>query len=209
MKLHDQLLTTYAEASAAAAQLAAAEHVQLSEKIKNTNHTLEEAQRSLKKLEDQTSSRPTAPERKIDFDSPSRWTIAKDIDNLAQFFTTSFRDDGTKSIATEEEDAETTANEDKTAYPLKVLGAFLRKHLPHLQVKIILPGGAPRKIETDISDCITQHYDKILADFFLHSKVSTGGYQTIVTLISSKQGAEGLVRAVLPYGTKLPKLRST
>jgi hypothetical protein len=181
----------------------------LSEKIKATNRTLEEAHKSLKKLEDQISSRPTAPERKINFGSPSRWTIAKDVDNLAQLFTTNFSDDGTKSIATDEEGAETTANEDKTAYPLKALGAFLWKHIPHLQVRSILPGGALRKIETEISDCITEHYDEISADFFMHSKVTTGGYQTIVNLISSKQGAESLVRAMLPYGTKLPKLRST
>jgi hypothetical protein len=43
----------------------------------------------------------------------------------------------------------------------------------------------------------------------MHTKVSTRGYQTIVYILSSKQGAEGIVMAVLPYGTKFPKLRST
>ena len=94
-------------------------------------------------------------------------------------------------------------------YPSQVLGAFLKKHLPHLEVKILLPGDALRKIEKEIADCITEHIDEISVDLFLHTKVSTRGYQTILNLLSSKQGAEGLVRAVLPYGTKFPKLSST
>jgi hypothetical protein len=60
-KLHDKPLSAEAPASVAATQLAAAEDVQLSQTIKTTNHSLEEAQKSLKKLGDQVSSRPTVP----------------------------------------------------------------------------------------------------------------------------------------------------
>jgi hypothetical protein len=77
-------------------------------------------------------------------------------------------------------------------------------------VKRILRGCALRKIEKDeIADCITEHFDEISMDIFLHTKVSTRGYQTIMNLLSSKQRAEGMIKAVLPYGTKFAKLRST
>jgi hypothetical protein len=129
---------------------------------------------------------------------------------LAQFFTAIFGDEWTKSIVTEEEGAESTANAGKPAYPSKVLGAFLKKHLPHLEVKRLLLGGALRKIEKEIAECIKEHFHGISADLFLHTKVSTRGYQTILNLLSSKQGAEGLVRAVMPRhgSTKFPKLKS-
>jgi hypothetical protein len=127
---------------------------------------------------------------------------------LAQFFTAIFGDDWTKSIVTEEEGAESTANEGKAAYPSKVLGAFLKKHLPHLEVKRLLFGGAFCKIEKKIAECTKEHLHVISVDLFMHTKVSTRGYQTILNLLSSNQGAEGLVRAVLPCGTKFPKLTS-
>jgi hypothetical protein len=79
-----------------------------------------------------------------------------------------------------------------------------------VEVKRLLPPAALHKIEKGIADCITEHhFDEISVDLFLHTKVSTRGYQTILNLLWSKQGAEGLVRAVLPYGTKFPKLSST
>jgi hypothetical protein len=34
-------------------------------------------------------------------------------------------------------------------------------------VKIYLPGGALRKIEKEIADCITEYYDEISADLFI------------------------------------------
>jgi hypothetical protein len=73
-----------------------------------------------------------------------------------------------------------------------VLGEFLRKHLPHLKVKRILSGAALRKIETGIANCITKHFDDISVDLFLHTKVVTRCYQTIMSILSSKHGAEGL-----------------
>jgi hypothetical protein len=163
----------------------------------------------LKGLEDRLASTHTVPGRNINFDNPSRWTIGKDVDNLAQLFIVCFGDDWTKSIATEEEGAESTVNEGKATYPSKFLGAFLEKHLPRVEVKRLLPPAALRKIEKDIADCITEHFDEISVDLFLHTKVSTRGYQTILNLLLSKQGAEGLVKAVLPYGAKFPKLSST
>jgi hypothetical protein len=208
-KLHEHVHSSLLEGRAAADELAAAEARQLSETIKTTNDALEDARTSLKELDDQLASTHTVPGRNINFDNPSRWTIGKDVDNLAQFFTACFGDDWTKSIATEEEGAKSTVNEGKAAYPSKVLGAFLKKHLPRLEVKRLLPPAALRKIEKDIADYITEHFDEISVDLFLHTKVSTRGYQTILNLLSSKQGAEGLVRAVLPYGTKFPKLSST
>jgi hypothetical protein len=36
----------------------------------------------------------------------------------------------------------------------------LKKHLPHLEVKRILPGAALRKIEKEIADCITEYFDE-------------------------------------------------
>jgi hypothetical protein len=78
-----------------------------------------------------------------------------------------------------------------------------------MEVKSILSGGALRKIEKEVADHGTEYFDEIYVDLFLHTKVSTRGYQTIPNLLSSKQRAEGLVRAVLLYGTKVPKLRST
>jgi hypothetical protein len=90
-----------------------------------------------------------------------------------------------------------------------VLGAYLRKHLPHLEVKTTPLWGSLRKIEKKIVDYITEHFDEISVDLFLHMKVNTRGYHTIMNLLSSKQGAEGLVRAVLPYGTKFTTLMST
>jgi hypothetical protein len=65
-----------------------------------------------------------------------------------------------------------------------VLGAFLKKHLPHLEVNSILPGYTLRKIEKEIADCITEHFDEISVDFFLHTMVSTRGYETILNLLS-------------------------
>jgi hypothetical protein len=67
----------------------------------------------------------------MNFDS--RWTIAKDVANLAQFLTACFGDNLAKSNATEEEGIEMTVNESKASYPSKILEAFLRKRLPHLQ----------------------------------------------------------------------------
>jgi hypothetical protein len=57
-----------------------------------------------------------------------------------------------------------------------VLGAFLKKHLPHSEVKSTPPGGALRKIEKEKAHCITKHFGEIFVDLFLHSKVSTRGY---------------------------------
>jgi DNA-binding winged helix-turn-helix (wHTH) protein len=112
------------EGSAVAAQLAAAEARQLSETIRTTNHALGKARKSLKYVEDHVASVDTVPGRNINLDNPSRWTIAKDDDNMAQFLSSNFGDDWTKSSATEEEGAESTVNEVKAAYSLKVLGTF-------------------------------------------------------------------------------------
>jgi hypothetical protein len=176
--------------------------------MRTTSHALKEARKSLKELEDKVASCHTVPGRNINFDNPSQWTISKNVDDLAQFFIATFGDDFAKSSATEEEGTESTVNEGKAAYPSKVLGAFLIRHLPHLEVKSILPGGAPRKIEKEIVGCITEHFDVVSVDLFLHSKINTRGYQSIMNLLSSKQGGEGIVMAVLPYGTKFPKPRS-
>jgi hypothetical protein len=208
-KLHEHVHSSLVEGRVAADEITAAEARQLSETIKTTNDALEEARKSLKELEDRLASTHTVPGRFINFDNPSRWTIGKDVDNLAQFFTACFGVDKTKRIATEEEGAESTVNEGKAAHPSTLLGTFFKKHLPRLEVKRLLPPGALRKIEKGIADCITEHFDEISVDLFLHTKVNTRGYQTILNLLSSKHGAEGLVRAVLPYGTKFPKLSST
>jgi hypothetical protein len=208
-KLHEQVHSSLVEGRAPADELAAAKARLLSETIKTTNDALEEARKGLKELEDRLASTHTIPGRNINFDNPSRWTIEKDVDNLAQFFTARFGDDWTKSSATEEEGTESTVNEGKAAYPSKVLGAFLKKHLPRSEMKRLLPPAALRKIKKDIADCITEYFDEISVDLFLHTEVSTRGYQTILNLLSFKQRAEGLVMAVLPYGTKFPKLRST
>jgi hypothetical protein len=199
-KLHEHVHSSPVEGRAVADHLTAAEARQLSETMRITSHALEEARKSLKELEDQVASAHTVPGRNINFDNPNRWTIAKDVDNMAEFSFAIFRDEWMKSSATEEEGAESTVNEGKAAYPLKVLGAFLKKHIPHMEVKTLLPGGALRKIEKEIADCIKEHFDEISVDHFIHMKVSTRGCQTILNLLSSKQGAEGLVMAVLPYG---------
>jgi hypothetical protein len=78
-----------------------------------------------------------------------------------------------------------------------------------VEVKSILPGGTLRKIVKKIADYIPEHLDEISVDLFLPSKVTTRGYRAILNFLSSKQGAEGLVKAVLHYGAKFPKLRST
>jgi hypothetical protein len=176
--------------------------------IKTTDHALEEVRKSLKELYDKMSSRHTVPERKINFNNPSRWAIAKGADNPAHFCTANVGDDMAINNATKEEGVATTVNVGITAYPSKALGAFLRKHLPRLHVKRILLGGALFKIEMEIADCFTEHFDEISTALFIHSKVNTRGYQTIMNILYSKHGPEGLVGAVLPYGTKLPMLMS-
>jgi hypothetical protein len=138
---------------------------------------LEEARKNLKELEDQVASAHTVPGRNINFDNPSRWTIAKDVDKMAHFFSAIFGDDWTKSRATEEEGIKSTVNEGKTTYPSKVLGSLLKKHLPHLEVKRDLPGGALRKIEKEIAYRITEHFDEISVGLCLHTTtISTRGY---------------------------------
>jgi predicted RNase H-like nuclease (RuvC/YqgF family) len=84
-KLHEQVHSSLVEGRVAAAEIAAAEARQLSETINTTNDALEEARKSLKELEDRLASTHTVPGRSINFDNPSRWTIGKDVDNLAQF----------------------------------------------------------------------------------------------------------------------------
>jgi hypothetical protein len=128
-KLHEQVHSSLVEGRAAADKLAVAEARQLSETIKTTNDALEEARKSFKELEDRLAYTHTVSGCNINFDNPSRWMIGKDVDNLAQFLTACFGDDWTKSSATEEEGAESTVNEGKVAYPSKVLGAFLKKHV--------------------------------------------------------------------------------
>jgi regulator of replication initiation timing len=111
-KMLKRVQSSLVEGIEAAAQLAAAEAQELSQTIRTTCPALEEARKSLKELEDQVAFGNTVPGRNIKLENQSRWTIAKDADNLAQIFSDSFGDDLTKSSATEEEVTESTVNED-------------------------------------------------------------------------------------------------
>jgi hypothetical protein len=103
---------------------------------------------------------------------------------------------------------EDPANPSKAAYPTKVIGAFLRKHVDNMDLDDMLRGSVMRKIEEGIVGIISSHYDDVSAEVLIHAGMSTRGYQKVVNLLSCVQENQRLVRARLPYGTCFPKLGS-
>jgi hypothetical protein len=189
-------------ASTEAAKTANDRADQLAETVESLRGQLDAAQRAL-----QSSSRVVR--RRINYDNPSRWTLATDVNKLTEYFTEHFGPDWLNcSKAMGEGGGEEPAKPSKAAYPTKVIGAFLRKHVDNLDLDDMLRGSVMRKIEEGIVNIISSHYDEVSAEVLIHSDMSTRGYQKVVNLLCCVQEDQRLVRARLPYGTGFPKLGS-
>ena len=202
--VHKQRLDASNEAAKASEDRAK----QLAETVDSLSKQLEDAMKDLKAAEDTLKASSRVPRRRINYDKPSRWTLATDVNKLTEYFTELFGPDWLNFDATGEGGGEESADPGKAAYPTKVLGAFLRKHAKNLEMEGMLSGSVMRKIEEGIVECIAKHYDEIAADLFIHAGLSTREYQKVANLISSVQKDLRLVIARLTYGTGFPKLAS-
>ena len=88
---------------------------------------LEATQKDLQAVEDTLTTSSRVPRRRINYDKPSRWTLATDVNKLTQYFTELFGPDWLNFDATGEEGGEEPADRGKAAYPAKFLGAFMLK----------------------------------------------------------------------------------
>jgi hypothetical protein len=97
--------------------------------------------------------------------------LATDVTKLTRYFSKQVGPDWLNINAMGEGGGEEAVIPSKVAYPTKVLGAVLRKHLKNLEIDEMLRGSVMCKIEESNACCIVKPYDDIFADPLTHSDV--------------------------------------
>ena len=196
-----------------AAKHALAENDRLRDEAKSAHDSLRDA---VGRLQSFQASPPNSGEkeqqqRRINYKNPGRRTIGKDVDDLTEWFRARYGDNWLEKLdsAAENYADDELLQKGKASYPAKVLGAFISRHKTRLDLRTVLPRSVLKRVEKEVADCIADHFDEMSLDLFVQGNMSWRDYQTTVNLLCSKRGAEGLIRAVLPEGTKFPKLKST
>jgi hypothetical protein len=196
-----------------AAERDLAENDMLREEAKSAHDSLRDA---VGRLQSFQASPPNSGEkeqqqRHINYKNPGRRTIGKDFDDLTEWFRARYGDTWQEKL---DSAAENYADDEllqkvKASYPAKVLGAFISRHKTRLNLRTVLPRSVLKRVEKAVADCIADHFDEISLDLFVQGNMRWRDYQTTVNLLCSKRGAEGLIRAVLPFCPKGQNSRSS